>query len=129
MIMDENKDAMFVKIGLFSGRPNPEMKLTDEMASQFADLVKLTVGKEPIHPPPPPKLGEFYGFLVQVPDQKAKELRLPVQATVFSGVFTDMTQKKQTYWRDKGIERFLIRLAYEQGFGDLLQKVNVEKPM
>lgn len=127
--MEENKDAMVVKIGLFSGRPNPEMKLTDEMASQFADLVKLTVGKEPIHPPPPPKLGEFYGFLVQVPDQKAKELGLPVQATVFSGVLTDMTQKKQAYWRDEaGIERFLTRLAYEQGFGDLLRKVHVAEP-
>lgn len=127
--MEENKDAMVIKIGLFSGRPNPEMKLTDEMASQFADLVKLTVGKEPIHPPPPPKLGEFYGFLVQVPDQKAKELGLPVQATVFSGVLTDMTQKKKAYWRDKaGIERFLTRLAYEQGFGDLLRKVHVAEP-
>ena len=127
--MEGNKDAILVKIGLFSGMPNPEMNLTDEVASQFADLVKLTVGKEPIHPPPPPKLGEFYGFLVQVPDHKAKELGLPVQATVFSGVLTDMTQKKQAYWRDKaGIEQFLTRLAYEQGFGDLLRKVHVAEP-
>ena len=127
--MEGNKDVILVKIGLFSGRPNPEMKLTDDMASQFADLVKSTVGKEPIHPPPPPKLGEFYGFFVQVPDQKVKELGLPAQASIFSGVLTDMTQQKQAHWRDvAGIERFLTRLDYEQDFGDLLRKVDVPEP-
>jgi hypothetical protein len=127
--MEENKDAIVVKIGLFSGRENPEMKLTDGVASQFAELVKSTMGKEPIHPPPHPKLGEFYGFLVQVPEQKVNELGLPVQAIIFSGVLTDMTRRKEAHWRDMaGIEQFLIRLAYEQGFGDLLRKVGVAEP-
>jgi hypothetical protein len=127
--MQENEDVIVVNIGLFSGLPNPEMELTDDIASQFADLVKSTLGKEPIHPPPPPKLGEFYGFLIQTPDQKAKSLGLPPQIYVFSGVLTNMAREKQTHWRDAaGIERFLIRLAYEQGFGDLLQKLGVAKP-
>ncbi len=127
--MEGNQDAIVVQIGLFSGRPNPEMKLTDDMASQLADLVKSTVGKEPIHPPPPPKLGEFYGFLVRVPDRKVKGLGLPPQVSVSSGVLTRMTEQAQSHWRDvAGVERFLTRLAYEQGFGDLLQKVGIAKP-
>jgi hypothetical protein len=127
--MEGNQGAIVVKIGLYSGMPNPEMKLTGETASQFAELVKSTLGREPIHPPPAPKLGEFYGFLVQVPQEKAKGLELPAQASVFSGVLTDMTQRKGAHWSDvAGIERFLIRLAYEQGFGELLEKVGVSKP-
>ena len=127
--MEGNKEVILVNIGLFPGMPNPEMKLTDDMASQFADLVKSTVGKEPIQPPPRSKLGEFYGFLVQVPDRMSKELGLPAWAIIFRGVLTEKSQREQWHWRDvAGIERFLTRLAYEQGFGELLQKWGVPEP-
>ncbi|MBN1133402.1 MAG: hypothetical protein JXA38_00430 [Methanosarcinaceae archaeon] len=126
---DENKEVVVVKLGIYSGRPNPEMKLTNKMALQYADLVKLTVSKEQTHPPPPVKLGEFYGFFVQIPDKKAEELGLPGQAAVLNGVFTDMTHKKLTHWSDEaGIERFLTRLAYELGFGDLLRNMHIVEP-
>jgi hypothetical protein len=126
--MEGSEDAIVVQIGVFSGRPNPEMSLTDEAAVEFADLVKSALGQEPIHPPPPPKLGKFYGFLVQVPEQKVRALDLPSRVNIFSGVLTDMTSREQTHWRDTvGLERFLLHLAYERGFGELLEKVGLEQ--
>jgi hypothetical protein len=127
--MEENNQAIVVKIGLYSGMPNPEMKLTGDLASEFAKMVRSTIGKEAIHPPPPAKLGEFFGFLVQVPEQKVKDLKLPMKASVFSGVLTDMTKDKLMHWRDiSRVEQYLIRIAYKQGFGDLLRQVGVEEP-
>lgn len=126
--MEENGDAIVVKIGVFSGRPNPEMSLTDDTAEKLADLVRATLGEESIHPPPPPRLGKFYGFLVQLPEQKSRALGLPAQVNVFSGVVTEMTAGKQKHWRDiREIGRFLLHLAYERGFGELLEQVGIEK--
>lgn len=128
--MEKSIDAITVRIGIYSGRPNPEMTLTEEMASQFTDLLKSTIGKEPIHPLSHPKLGEFYGFLVQIPDDKIKLSGLPEQVSIVNGVLTSVTKKEQSHWRDvSGIEQFLIRMAYKKGFGDLLKRLNVTEPM
>ncbi|MCX6235640.1 MAG: hypothetical protein NT175_13140 [Bacteroidetes bacterium] len=126
--MEDKNDVIVVKIGLFSGLPNPEVKLTGEMAVQYARLLKSAVGKEPIHQPPPPKLGEFYGFLILAPEKRARELDIPVQVNVFSGVINDMAPKKQAYWRDvSGIERFLIKVVSDQGFGELMRKIGFKE--
>ena len=129
MPVDENTEAVVVTIGLFSGRPNPRMTLSDEQASELAGLVRSTLGAEPSHPPGPPKLGAFHGFRIEVPDSLAAELGLPLRATVREGVVTDMTDRKPVHWHDgAGVERFLTRLAYEEGFGDLLERVDVPRP-
>lgn len=127
--MAENQDAFLVGIGLFSGRPNPEMRLTDDRAAQLAELLQGSVGKERTNPPPAARLGEFYGFLVQLPPRRAKELGLPPRASVYSGVVTDLTEPKPVHWRDtSGVERFLTRSAYEQDFGELLGRLRVSEP-
>ena len=126
--MEGNDDAILVKVGLFSGMPNPEMKLTEESASRYAELVRSALSSEPANPPPLPKLGEFFGFLV-LAGERSKQLEIPREASIFKGVLTDMTQSELQHWPDvAGVERFLIRLAYEEGFGELLQKVDVPKP-
>jgi hypothetical protein len=126
MAMQVTQDAIAVRIGLFSGRPNPEMTLSGDDAARFAELVQSTVGGEPIHPPPAPRLGQFYGFLVLAPAPLARTLGLPPQMSIFAGVLTEMRDRSQVHWRDVGgVERFLVRLAYEQGFGDELRRAGV----
>ncbi len=127
--MEPKKDAITATIGIFSGRPNPEVLLTGGLAEEFASLVKTTIGKEPIHPPPPPKLGIYYGFFVQIPGELAKRLALPAEFNMYHGVLTEGKGREQNHWRDVAkVERFLIEQSLKQGHGELLEKVGVEKP-
>ena len=126
--MEPKKDAIIAKIGIFSGRPNPELMLSGKVAEALANLVKMTIGKESIHPPPPPRLGFYYGFRVKTSKEMAKRLKLPLTFNVYHGVVSERYGKEQKHWRDvANVERFLINHAYEQGHGDLLEKVGVEK--
>lgn len=126
--MEPKKDAIIATIGIFSGRPNPELMLSGKVAEKLANLVKTTLGKESIHPPPPPRLGYYYGFLVQTSKELAKRLELPVEFNVYHGVITERYGQEQKHWRDvANVERFLIDQAYEQGHGDLLEKVGADK--
>jgi hypothetical protein len=127
--MEAKTAAITVIIGVFSGRPNPELMFTGEVAEEFANLVKATIGKEPIHPPPPPRLGYYYGFRVRIPSELVKRLELPAEFNVYQGVLTEGQGREQRHWRDVAkVERFLIDQAYKQGHGALLEKVGVEKP-
>lgn len=127
--MELKKDVFTAVIGVFSGRPNPEMSLSGETAEELANLVKTTIGQESIHPPPPPQLGYYYGFLVQLPKDLAKRFGLPEEFNVCHGVLTERIDREQKHWRDVAkVERFLINQAYKQGHGDLLKKVGVEQP-
>lgn len=127
--MESKKDAITARIGVFSGRPNPELSLTGEVLEELASLVKRTIGREPIHPPPPPRLGYYYGFLIQTPNELAKRLELPAEFSVYHGVIAEGKGREKRHWRDVAkVERFLIYQAYEQGLGEFLEKVGVEKP-
>jgi hypothetical protein len=117
-----------IKIGLYSGRPNPEIELTEEMASQLAERVKSTIGKEKLPSPAPPKLGEFFGFLIITPPEKAKKLGIPQYASVNRKIFAEQVDKKEECWYDVGgIEDYLIELSYEKGFGEDLKQFNIKK--
>ena len=127
--MSNDKDGINVKIGIYSGLPNPEMLLTDNLASQLTEMLRSALGKVRAHPPAQPGLGEFYGFLIELPEDILRELILTGPVTVFSGVVSGLQKNKSTYWQDSsGIEAFLIRIAYKNGFGDLLKRLNVSEP-
>lgn len=126
--MESNKEIITGAIGLFSGRPNPELSLMGEAVEELANLVKSCIGKEKIHPPPAAKLGYYYGFRLHVPKDLAKRLNLPEDFNVYQGVITERRNQEQNYWRDMAnVERFLIDQAFEQGYGDMLQKVGITK--
>ena len=126
--MESRKDAITGIIGIFSGHHNPELSLVGEAVKEFADLIKTTIGKEPIHPPPPARLGYYYGFLIHVPKELMKRFELPTELSVYHGVITERKDREQKHWRDVAkVEQFLINQAYKQGYGDLLDKVGVTK--
>lgn len=109
------------RVGVFSGRENPEITLGGDEQRRFAEMVHATLEKEPIHPLGPPKLGTFYGFLVNVPPELADELSLPQVLEVRGGVVTVLARKKTKHWRDiAGLEDFMISLAFQQGHGEIL---------
>ena len=127
--MESENKAMIVRIGVFSGRPNPEISLEGEPGRQLARILSESKGKEPIHPLPPAKLGEFYGYLVYTPPELAKELSVPSEFTVYRGVVTEGGAREQKCWRDlSGIEGFLYDQAVKQGHEDLLKAFNVNRP-
>lgn len=127
--MEQKKDAITGDIGLFSGRPNPELSLTGEAIEKFASLVKAAIGKEPIHAPPVARLGYYYGFKIHVPKELAKAFELPAEFKVYHSVITERKNREQKHWRDvSNVEKFLIDEAYKQDYGDLLEKVGLTKP-
>jgi hypothetical protein len=121
-------DSIKATLGIFSGRPNPVLELAGSSADQLAGLVKSTIGAEPIHPPPAPKLGEFYGFQVRVAADQATRLGLPADFTVYRSVLSEGAGRDQRHWRDVGkVEQFLIERAFEQGLGDFLELVGIKR--
>ena len=127
--MEAKENRIAVTVGIFSGRPNPIIHLSGARAEEFARMVTATIGREPIHAPPLPKLGQYYGFLVQMDGQLARQLSVPIQLNVYLGVVSEGTGREQRHWRDVGnVERFLIESSYSQGQGELLEKVGVARP-
>lgn len=126
--MESKPDAFNIVIGIFSGRPNPEMSLDAEVAEKFTDLVCSALGEERFHAPSSPGLGNYYGFFVRAPERLAKRYSVPTEFRIFHGVITEERGKAQFHWRDvANIERFLIEMAFEKGFGELLEHVGVRK--
>jgi hypothetical protein len=126
--MEPKNDEITARIGIFSGRPNPQLSFAGKVVEEFAKLVKLSIGKETIHPPPPPRLGFYYGFRIRIPTALAERLALSRELNIYSGVITEKKGREEKHWRDTSkVEDFLIRKAYEQDFGEWLQKVGVQK--
>lgn len=127
--MSNGNDEIQVKIGIYSGLPNPEMKLTGNLATQLTDKIKSALGKEREHPPSQPRLGEFYGFVVEFPGNIQRQLDILGPLVLFAGVVSVVGKKETNHWRDvSGIETFLVQQAYKSGFGDLLKRLNVNEP-
>jgi|LGVF01.1.fsa_nt_gb hypothetical protein len=126
--MESNKNRIIIEIGVFSGRRNPELSLSGEVAEKLVSMLKTTIGKKSIRPPPTPRLGHYYGFLVRTPKEMAKQLDLPLEFSVYNGVITEGKPQERKYWRDVAqIEKFLFDQAYEYGYGELLKEFGVEK--
>ncbi len=126
--MQMKVDGINVTLGVYSGRPNPSLELSDNEANEFAGLARTALDGEPTAPPPPPQLGRFYGFYIETPADMQKRLRLPAQLSVYSGVVTEKQDRELRHWRDvANLERFLIKCAQRGGHSELLAKVGVEQ--
>ena len=125
----QRQNEFSATIGLFSGRPNPRLSIGGPALEELTELLKATIGREPIHPPPPATLGKYYGFILETPPEVARRQSLPARLRVYAGVVTEVEDHRERHWRDTGgVERFLLRVAFEQGYGDVLQHVGVETP-
>jgi hypothetical protein len=92
-------------------------------------MIHAVKGKVPIHQPPPPKLGQFYGFFIKTPQELARELQMPEKMRVWMGVLSESEGEKENHWQDvERIEKFLTTFAFQKGFGDLLERVGLKKP-
>ncbi len=120
--------VIMVEVGVFSGRANPRIEVRGEDARAFAMALKAARTEEVRHSLPPPKLGEFYGFLIRVPRPLAGEFDLSMEVTVHFGIITERVERGIRQWRDRsGLEQQLIERAYSQGHGDVLEKRGVRR--
>lgn len=125
--MAEEQGVITARLGIFSGRENPVIAVQGEMQERFADLVKRTRASERGDPPRPPKLGEFHGFTVTVPQAIARAQDLPASIEVRAGVVSAEYSGTVQHWPDSvGLSDFLIGLSYEQGHGELLGRLGIE---
>ena len=126
--MSEHEGKITVQIGVFSGRRNPEFAMAPDAQAQFAEMMRAVIGVEPANPPGPPKLGEFYGFLVIVPAELVRKLDLPEAIEIWRGVVSPAAPRTDNgHWRDTaGVEAFLIGQALEAGHGEILREYGVE---
>jgi hypothetical protein len=124
--MDE-AESITVSIGIFSGRPNPEIELSNDVAEAVAAMIGEAVGAQPTHPQPRPRLGQYYGFLIKTPPQTARRFTVPPEVTVYEGVIAEPARGTEAGWRDvAGLERFLLEQAVRGDYGDLLERVGVD---
>jgi hypothetical protein len=127
--MASEPNVITAAVGIFSGRPNPQITLSGADATALAQRVREARGKESNHPPPQAKLGFYYGFQVSAPKPLASELGIPETFNVFAGVITQQSGREPHHWRDEsGVEEFLLTTAYAQGHGDLLDRVKAPRP-
>lgn len=128
--MANEDEQITVKIGVFSGRENPDFPLDAAAQDEFANRMRSTIGTKPANPPAPPRLGQFYGFLVMVPAASARELDLPEAIEIRSGVVSPASPRTDNaHWQDAaGLEQFLIEQAVAAGHGEILQEYGIEAP-
>lgn len=127
--MADEQEMITARVGVYSGRENPIIRLGETAQARLLELLQTTVGKDATEPPHLPKLGQFYGFLLSVPPAIAREHDLPPNIEVRGGVVTLMAPRQTQHWRDvAGIEAFLLGVSFDQGHGEVLEKLGVAPP-
>jgi hypothetical protein len=123
----EPTEGITVRVGIFSGRPNPELTLVDDAADRVVNLLREAIGSQPTHEQPRPKLGRYHGFHLSVAPRLAKASGLPAHASVYEGVITQPDTKSDAGWRDVGgLEAYLLEQTVHADYGDLLERVGVD---
>jgi hypothetical protein len=104
-----------IELDVFSGRPNPHWKPTDEEATALAS--RLHELPEAADSAEPTRLG-YRGFVVHNP---VREFGLPILLRVYHGI-TDVTDSAHpvAYADVHGAEALLIEQAAVRGYSTLL---------
>lgn len=102
---------MQVEFDIFSGRPNPQWRLSPEETGELtARLAGLSAGTAPAQPP---GLG-YRGFEITNPEGVAG---LPHRIRVWAGVVSVIGGVETLHYRDEhGLEEWLIDQASHRGF-------------
>jgi len=122
--MDTNDEVLVVTVGVFSGRPNPTFELVGPAARQWSELLASVVGVQAADPPPPTRLGEYYGFQVEPRADAIARQSTERLVRVFRGVVSVYEKRHAGHWRDTAeLELFLAQRAVDAGHAELLRKV------
>lgn len=103
---------------MYSGRPDPQWKLTESTASRLAEMLASTLRDKPVDPPPAGGLG-YRGFLLLIDEMDG----LPSELAAFRGVIREGAKRA---WPDAtGVEGTLLADARERGYGEVLDALGV----
>lgn len=107
-----------VELLAFSGRENPHWELTD---TEVDELIRRVSDLTPGAPPPePPGLG-YGGFLITTSGNTAE---LPEMMRVYRGIRIGPAGSSNAR-QDRGLERWLLDIARQRGYGDLLDALGL----
>ena len=116
--------AMNAQLMIFSGRPDPEFPLADDLVEDIASRLSQVVGVTQADTPPEGGLG-YRGFRVVNTESRAG---LPEELEVFRGVVTEITAGDSRHWVDTaGVEGLLLAEARAAGLGELLDAVGLDE--
>lgn len=123
--MTAQAQSVVVRLLIFSGRPDPEWPLEEEMKARLKAGIQAVLREERVEHAPSGGLG-YRGFQIRneagIPD-------LPAEFTVYRGILTEQPGPQAQHRRDTArIEELLLEEARRQGYGDLLDSAGVKIP-
>jgi hypothetical protein len=107
-----------VELLVFSGRDNPQWKLSD---AEVDELIRRVNELTPGPPPQAPGLG-YGGFRITT---SGRADRLPEAMTIYHGVRLVRPDGQVTCLDDSGLERWLLGLARQRDYGQLLDELGL----
>lgn len=116
-----------VDVGLFSGRRNPQLTLSEEATLRLLALLRETLHAEATAPPKQMRLGRYYGFMITLSEGLVGDLHCAKHIAVYDRVLSEQYDGHEQHWRDSaGLERFLLEQAQLSGLGSFLKRGGVE---
>jgi len=112
--MQNEELRMRIEIDVYSGRPNPEFRLSEPLSRELARMLQdlPAAGREA----PEPGLG-YRGFVVSETGGSG----LPARLRIFDGlVINEDAQPPKTFIDSKGAEAWMKQQARQAGYGTLV---------
>jgi hypothetical protein len=107
-----------VRLLMFSGRPDPEWDLDDDVLGDLSSRIRLGLDAPPTEQSAAPPLG-YRGFVIVTP---AELTDLPPQTTVFGGAISIGVGPFAEVHEDAGgVEQLLLEDARRHDWGDALR--------
>lgn len=117
-----------VYLGVYSGLNNPSFELDEEKTTKISSKILSIMSNKSDRTIAKPKLGEYYGVLLEIPDAISKNTSIPKRIQIFKGVATTKTRQAISFNDTEDIENYILKIAYELGHQSILEKVNAPKP-
>jgi len=111
-----NLSRVEIMLNIFSGRPNPRWRLSDEQVNDLQARLRALPEAAPVVPP---GLG-YRGFIIT---NHGNDPRLPSRIEAFAPVLTIANAQGTSYYRDvNNVKGWLIDQARERSLGDVIDR-------
>lgn len=118
-----------VILGLYSGMENPAFDLSEDQTKNIIDKLKVCLAKKTDKQMKQPRLGEYYGIRLEIPDKLVKDHGVQPILILYSGLISSGSKKQRFHFPDsENIERELLAIAYDKGYEKPLKQFKAPGP-